>query len=72
MKPILLPLPIAARRLRVPRDWLASEAAAGRLPALPAGNTFIFELEALTEALAARARGGRPRPRRHAAPEAST
>jgi hypothetical protein len=52
----LLPLSQVARELRVPVKWLRDEALAGRVPHLRAGTQFLFDLEALTDVLAKRAR----------------
>jgi hypothetical protein len=54
----LLPLNVAARRLRVPLRWLQAEAEAGRVPALRADNRFLCDLEAVEAALLERARQG--------------
>jgi hypothetical protein len=54
----LLSLTRAARRLGVPARWLRAEADAGRVPCLRAGMRYLFELNALREALARRAREG--------------
>lgn len=53
----LLPLSLMAKRVRVPVSWLRAEAEAGRVPALAAGKTFLFDAEAVEECLLARARG---------------
>jgi hypothetical protein len=52
----LLPLNVVARRLRVPVRWLRAEAEAGRVPALPAGNQFLCDPQAVEAALLERAR----------------
>ena len=44
-----------ARRLGVKQSWLREEAQAGRLPSLPAGTTFLFDVVAVEEAIARRA-----------------
>ncbi|MCL4190695.1 MAG: hypothetical protein KJZ87_03030 [Thermoguttaceae bacterium] len=44
----------AARRLGVTAAWLRAEAEAGRVPCLRAGTRYLFDLDALTAALAAR------------------
>ena len=55
----LLSLPAMARRLHVTQTWLRSEAEAGRIPALPAGNgRYLFSRAAVEAALAQRAAGG--------------
>ena len=51
----LLSLPRLARRLGITRKWLKAEADAGRLPCLNAGGRYVFDLEAVQEALAKRA-----------------
>lgn len=53
--PKLLTLPFMARRLRVTVRWLRGEAEAGRVPALPADRTMLFNPEAVEQALAQRA-----------------
>jgi len=44
-----------ARELRLSREWLGAEVAAGRLPHLRAGKRLLFNVEAVRHALAARA-----------------
>jgi len=44
-----------ARRLRVPVHWLRAEAEAGRVPALRAGNVYLFNSEAVERVLTERA-----------------
>ena len=51
----LLSLNQLARTLRVNRDWLRSEALAGRIPCLRAGRRLLFNLAAVREELAQRA-----------------
>ena len=51
----LLPLTRMARRLRVSARWLRAEAEAGRVPALPADRTLLFNPEAVEQVLAKRA-----------------
>jgi len=51
----LLLLRRAARQLGVPAKWLRVEADAGRVPHLRAGGRYLFDLPALTHALAERA-----------------
>jgi hypothetical protein len=58
----LIDLRFAAHRLRVPQRWLAAEAAAGRVPALSAAETFLFDWTSLEAALLRRARDGSPQP----------
>ncbi len=55
----LLSLARAARRLGLTAKWLRAEADAGRVPCLRAGTRYLFDLAALTEALANRAKNGR-------------
>jgi hypothetical protein len=50
-----LPLNRMARRLRVTTAWLRSEADAGRVPCLKAGNRYIFCAPAVERILAERA-----------------
>lgn len=52
----LLTLRQAARQLHVPMRWLAEQAEAGSVPALRAGNRWLFDSKATSEALAAMAR----------------
>jgi len=47
-----------ARRLRVRSDWLRAEAEAGRLPAVKAGDTWLFDSNLIERLLLERARGG--------------
>jgi len=51
----LLSLPRAARRLGVTARWLRAEADAGRVPCLRADSRYVFDLAALTRAIADRA-----------------
>jgi len=44
-----------ARRLGVSTAWLRAEAQAARVPALPAGDTFLFCPEVVEQTLLARA-----------------
>lgn len=44
-----------ARELRLPRQWLAREADAGRVPCLRVGRQRLFNLNAVRAALAERA-----------------
>lgn len=53
----LLRLEMAARHLGVPATWLRREVAAGRVQALPAGASLLFDVNAVERALLARARG---------------
>ncbi len=54
----LVPANLAARKLRVPKAWLESEAGAGRLPHLRAGDHFLFDIDLLSKLLLDRAREG--------------
>ena len=58
----LLSLSRMARRLGVTQQWLRDQAKAGQVPCLRAGTRFLFNAEAVQEALAAEAarppRGG--------------
>jgi hypothetical protein len=62
--PVLLPLNLMARRVRVPARWLRAEAEAGRVPHLRAGAVFLFDADTVIRVLTERARreGGRPCP----------
>ncbi len=51
----LLSLGRMARRLGVTAKWLRAEADAGRVPCLPAGTRYLFNVVAVQEALAAKA-----------------
>ncbi|MCP3903278.1 MAG: hypothetical protein GY715_06540 [Planctomycetes bacterium] len=44
-----------ARRLRLSKRWLHTEATARRIPSLKAGRRRLFNIEAVRRALAARA-----------------
>jgi excisionase family DNA binding protein len=44
-----------AETLRVSQSWIRNEAKAGRLPNVKAGQTRLFDLDAVIETLAARA-----------------
>ncbi len=54
--PPLLTLRQAARQLGVPMRWLAAQAAEGSIPALRAGNRWLFDRAATADAIAAMAR----------------
>jgi hypothetical protein len=54
----ILNLPRMARRLGVTQVWLRREAEGGRVPALQAGSRFLFEPEAVEDAVARRAAEG--------------
>ncbi len=60
----LLPLSRMARKLRVTVAWLRSEADAGRVPCLKAGNRYLFAPEAVERMLVERA--ANPREAAHA------
>lgn len=52
-----------SRRLRLSKRWLHSEAVAGRIPSLRAGQRRLFNIDAVIRAIAARAaesEGGAP------------
>ena len=52
-------VPVLARQLRVSQTWLRDEAAAGRLPSVPAGKrNFVFNVARVEEVLAQRAAKG--------------
>lgn len=53
--PKLLPIGPTARRLHVTVKWLRSEAEAGRVPHLQADDRFLFDPNALEQALLKRA-----------------
>ena len=44
-----------AAELQLPREWLATEADAGRIPCLRIGHRRLFNVEAVRRTLAARA-----------------
>jgi len=52
----LTPLGALAHRLRVPRNWLRTEAEAGRIPYLKAGAQLLFDAEVVEQLLLERAR----------------
>lgn len=52
----LVPDGILARRLRVRAAWLRSEADAGRLPHVKAGDRYLFDPELVERLLLERAR----------------
>ena len=52
---VLVNVKSASRRLRVDADWLATEAKAGRLPSIQAGDGYLFHLPTLIAALSKRA-----------------
>jgi hypothetical protein len=56
----LVPITVAARKLRVATKWLNAEAEAGRIPCLRAGNQILCEIEAVEAALLERARQPSP------------
>jgi hypothetical protein len=57
-KPKPITLGTLARRLHLPIGWLKQEAEAERIPALKAGDVFLFDLDAVEQTLLERA-GGR-------------
>ena len=58
----LLDLGRMARHLRVASSWLADEARAGRVPAVAAGRSFLFDAELVERVLLERARTINPTP----------
>jgi hypothetical protein len=48
-------LVVLSRTLRLPLRWLKSEAEAGRIPSLKAGNVLLFNIDAVRKVLAERA-----------------
>ena len=54
----ILPLGVMARLLHVPAKWLRSEAEAGRIPALRAGDRLVFRPDVVLPLVAERAAGG--------------
>lgn len=54
--PEILPLNRAARRLGVTSKWLKAEADAERVPCLPAGSRYLFDMAVVAEVLAERIR----------------
>ena len=55
---VLLSLGRMARRLGVTQSWLRSEAERGRVPSVPAGNRYLFNVTAVEAVLAERAASG--------------
>ena len=55
-KEILLSLGAMARRLGVTTKWLRTEAEAGRLPHLKAGERYLFEANTVVSILTKRAK----------------
>jgi len=53
--PVTVPLGVMARRLHVPPKWLRQEAEAGRIPALRAGDRFVFRPDIVARIVAERA-----------------
>ena len=51
----LLTLNCLAAHMKLPREWLRTEAAAGRIPCLRIGRKLVFSPEAVEKALAKRA-----------------
>jgi len=58
----LLTLPRMSRRLGVTQQWLRDEADEGRVPCLKAGSRYLFNPEAVQDALAAKAARTRQTP----------
>jgi len=56
--PKLVPLGVMARLLHVPTKWLRAEAEAGRVPALRAGDRFVFRPDVVSPLVAERAAEG--------------
>ena len=54
-----VPLNVAARCLRVPRQWLRLEIIAGRLPALVAGSATLVHVPTVAAILTERAKAER-------------
>lgn len=54
----LIPLNVAARRLKVPVKWLRAEAETGRVPAINAAGRWLCSYSAVEAALLNRAKGG--------------
>jgi len=52
----LMPLKYAARKYKLPPDWLESEAQSGRLSCLIAGTQFFFNEKILVRELANKVR----------------
>lgn len=62
----IVPLGIMARMLHVPSRWLRCEAEAGRVPALRAGDRYVFRPDIVSRVIAERAAqpiGGPPNER---------
>ena len=51
----IVPIGVMARLLHVPSQWLRAEVAAGRIPALQAGNRLVFRPDIVTKIIAERA-----------------
>jgi len=51
MEKSLMPLKYAARKYKLPPDWLESEAKSGRLSCLIAGTLILFDEETLLREL---------------------
>ncbi len=51
----VLSLPRMARRIGVTQQWLREQADTGHLPCLKAGNRYLFNPEAVEQAVAAKA-----------------
>jgi len=51
----IVPLGVMARLVHVPTKWLRGEAEAGRVPALRAGNRYVFRPDIISRIIAERA-----------------
>ena len=56
----LLTIRMLAQRLKLPATWLRTEAQAGRIPYLKAGQRMLFNAEAVERVLLDRAAGTTP------------
>ena len=54
----VVPIGVMARIIHVPPKWLREEAEAGRIPALRAGDRFVFRPDVVTRIIAERAAQG--------------
>ena len=54
----LMPLKYAARKYKLPQDWLENEARSGSLPCLIAGNQILFDEPTLVKKLLKKAKQG--------------
>lgn len=53
----LMPLAWAAKKYKLPKDWLEEEARAGKMPCLIAGDKVLFDEAVLLKALHKMAKG---------------